>query len=186
VRKRKKSVSKKRRIAAKKGWATRKAKILKRSLAAKRGWKTRKKNLRKKISKKVTKPRKGKFRKGISEGKTFFTPGLKYEYREFFLPDYTPESIASVIETVKKEPRPWPVAFYVVLEYEAEGGGSGQVGTSFYRFNSENAQDASEHCEQLEGNSSKSEDIVRVTRITMLCTYNRVERKNEIREREES
>lgn len=175
MKKRRKSVSTKRRIAAKKGWETRRLKKLQRSLAAKKGWKTRKKNLRKKIK---SGPPKRKFKKGIREGETFFTPGLKYEYREFFLPDYTPESIANVIEVVKKEPRPWPVAFYVVLEYEAEGGGSGQVGTSFYRFNTENAVDASEHCEQLEGNSSKSEDIVRVTKITMLCTYNRVERKN--------
>lgn len=134
---------------------------------------SKKKRLRKPIRKLKAPKLKTEFPEGVVEGERFITPGLKYEYRQFYLPDFDARTIAGVINTVQGEPQPWPIAFYIHLEYTDKDGGTGDVGTSFFRFKVENAEDAERACIEL----ASQYEIDSITEIELLATYSVVKGK---------
>jgi len=101
------------------------------------------------------------------EKERFTTEGMRYEYREFELRDYAPETIERLIDDVLTETKPHPSVFHVVVEYTTEDDILGTFSTRFMPFRRGLGRRASDEVYALAGQY----EVATIDRITLYATY---------------
>lgn len=109
-----------------------------------------------------------------TEKERFFTEGMRYEYREFELTDYAPETFEKLIGDVLSESKPHPSVFHTVVEYTTEDDILGTFSTRFLPFRLQKGDEASNEIFALAGEYQVST----IDKITLYATYALQDGKN--------